>query len=126
MGVSLLMIIQNWRAVTPTIVHQAGIDYKLFLGQERADPDNRFACMEGMLYVAYAMLQPGRAYEAHSHTDHEEVYFIIEGQGSITLDGQTSEIHDGDAIYIGKGQVHSIANTDQDSFLRFLAFSSQC
>ena len=120
------MIKKNWREMTPTIVHNAGIDYKLLLGQERKDPALDYACMEGMLYLAYAMLQPGKAYEPHSHDDHEEVYYILEGHGEMTIDGEVQPIRDGDAVYIAKNQTHSIANTDKDDFLRFLAFSSQC
>lgn len=37
-----------------------------------------------------------------------------------------SPIRDGDVIYIGKNQVHSICNTGEDDFIEFLAFASQC
>ena len=118
------MVITNWREVSPTIVHDYGIDYKLLKGQEFFDPNIKNYCMKGMLYVAYAMLQEGKAYEAHAHGDHEEVYYIISGKGSMTINGETKEIRDGDAIFIEAGDTHSIANTGKD-FLVFLAFSAQ-
>ncbi len=118
------LIIRNWRSVSPTIVHDFGIDYKLLLGQAFYDPKESHCCMEGMLYVAYAMLQEGKAYEPHAHGDHEEIYYIIAGNGEITIDGETQKIRDGDAIYIPAGSVHSIVNNGTD-FLIFLAFSSQ-
>ena len=74
------MVVQNWRNVSPTIVHNYGIDYKLLKGQAFYDPAKENYCMKGMLYVAYAMLQEGKSYEAHSHADHEEVYYIILGR----------------------------------------------
>ena len=58
------MIIQNWRDSAPTIVHDYGIDYKLLKGQANFDPSIPNYTMKGMLYVAYAMLQEGKAYTA--------------------------------------------------------------
>ena len=78
------MVITNWRQAAPTIVHQYGIDYKLLKGQADFSPDVPNYCMRGMLYVAYAMLQTGKSYEAHAHGDHEEVYYIIAGHGTMT------------------------------------------
>ena len=118
------MNITNWRDVAPTIVHDYGIDYKLLKGQANFNKDIPNFCMQGMLYVAYAMLQEGKAYQSHEHADHEEVYFIISGNGQINVNGVVSEIRDGDAIYIPAGDSHSIANTGKD-FLVFLAFSAQ-
>ncbi len=118
------MVIKNWREVSPTIVHDYGIDYKLLKGQSFSDPTIENFCMKGMLYVAYAMLQEGKSYEAHAHGDHEEVYYIISGTGSIMINGENRMIRDGDAIYIAPGDTHSITNTGKD-FLIFLAFSSQ-
>ena len=118
------MVVKNWREVSPTIVHDFGIDYKLLKGQEDYNPEIENHCMEGMLYVAYAMLQEGKTYEAHAHGDHEEIYYIISGNGKITVNGETREIRDGDAVYIPAGDTHSIGNTGS-GFLIFLAFSAQ-
>lgn len=118
------MVVMNWRDVSPTIVHDYGIDYKLLKGQEYYDPEKENHCMKGILYTAYAMLQPGKAYEAHSHGDHEEVYYIISGEGEMTVGSEKREIRDGDAVFIPAGDIHTIANTGKD-FLTFLAFSAQ-
>lgn len=118
------MVIRNWREVSPAIVHNFGIDYKLLKGQENFDPSMDNSCMQGMLYVAHAMLQERKSYEAHAHADHEEVYYIISGTGTITINEETRSIRDGDAIYIAPGDTHSIANTGK-GFLIFLAFSAQ-
>lgn len=118
------MIVKNWRECKPTIVHDYGIDYKLLKGQAYFDPKVSNFCMEGMLYVAYAMLQPGKAYETHSHADHEEVYFIISGHGEIYINSETRAVRDGDTVFIPAGDTHSISNTG-DEFLVFLAFSAQ-
>lgn len=118
------MTVRNWRDSSPTIVHDFGIDYKLLRGQEAYDPGIPNHCMKGMLYVAYAMLQEGKAYEAHAHGDHEEVYYIISGRGEMTVNGEKRGVRDGDAVFIPAGDTHSIANRG-DGFLIFLAFSAQ-
>ena len=118
------MVIKNWREVTPRIVHDCGIDYRLLSGQAFANPEIPNCCMKGMYYIAHAMLQPGMAYEAHAHGDHEEVYYIISGKGEITIDGTVYPYRDGDAIYIEPGATHSIANTS-DEFVIFLAVGTQ-
>ncbi|MGM9521595.1 MAG: cupin domain-containing protein [Oscillospiraceae bacterium] len=118
------MVISNWRDSAPTIVHDCGIDWKLLKGQENFDPAVPNYCMKGMLYVAYAMLQSGHAYEGHVHDDHEEIYFIISGTGEIQVGDEVRSFRDGDAIYIPLGAIHSIKNTGED-FVTFLAFSSQ-
>ena len=118
------MVITNWRQAAPTIVHQYGIDYKLLKGQADFSPDVPNYCMRGMLYVAYAMLQTGKSYEAHAHGDHEEGYYIIAGHGTMTINGERQSIRDGDAIFIPAGDTHSISNTGEE-FLVFLAFAAQ-
>ena len=117
------MLITNWRDQTPKIVHECGIDYRLLSGQSMP-PDAPNHCMKGAYYIARAMLQPGRAYEAHAHDDHEEIYLILSGHGSITIDGVCSPIRDGDAIYIAPGEKHSIAAEGED-FVVFLAVGIQ-
>ena len=118
------MVVTNWREVSPTIVHDFGIDYKLLKGQASYDTEVENHCMKGMLYVAYAMLQEGKAYQTHAHEDHEEVYYIISGNGEMTVNGSTCNIRDGDAVFIPAGDTHSITNKGNE-FLIFLAFSAQ-
>lgn len=119
-----MMVVKNWRDTSPTIVHENGIDFKLLKGQQNLSKEIPHYCMRGMLYVAYAMLQPGKAYEGHAHADHEEVYYLISGNGHMKINEEVQSIRDGDAIYIPAGAWHSIVNTGED-FLTFLAFSAQ-
>ena len=44
----------------------------------------------------------------------------------MVVDEECRPIRDGDIIYIGKNQIHSICNTGEDDFIEFLAFASQC
>ena len=122
-----MMIIRNWRSVVPTIAHKSGVDWRLLSraaktsGDIDAQVEPKFQCLKGITYVSLAHLQPGLAYEPHKHEDHEEVYYIIKGQGSIKIGGRSEKFRDGDIIYIPEKVVHSIAN-DGDAMVEFLAF----
>ncbi len=123
-----MAIIRNWRHVFPTIAHQVGLDWRLLSmpgpktsGDIEADVDKKFQCMKAITYVSLAQLQPSLTYETHRHIDHEEIYYIIKGKGSITIGKETCRFRDGDVIYIPVNADHSITN-DGDEMVEFLAF----
>ena len=69
--------------------------------------------------LAEARLAPGTATTPHYHKKTEEIYFILQGQGEMQLDGQRRRVRPGDAIAIPPGSVHTIRNTGPE-VLRFL------
>jgi mannose-6-phosphate isomerase-like protein (cupin superfamily) len=69
--------------------------------------------------LAEARLPPGASTAPHYHPKTEEIYYILDGRGRMTIDGRTREAKPGDAIAIPPGAVHTIANSGQET-LRFL------
>lgn len=67
--------------------------------------------------LAEATLPAGGATEHHWHRDSEEIYFILEGCGTMEIDGETREVGLGDAVLIPPGAWHQI--TARES-LRFM------
>jgi mannose-6-phosphate isomerase-like protein (cupin superfamily) len=61
--------------------------------------------------LAEARVPVGGSTAPHYHPQTEEIYFILEGQGRMQLDDQTSEVRRGDAIAIPPGARHQITNT---------------
>jgi mannose-6-phosphate isomerase-like protein (cupin superfamily) len=61
--------------------------------------------------VAEATLESGQATERHFHAESEEVYFILEGEGDMELDGENVRVTAGDAIPIAPGAWHTLSNT---------------
>lgn len=43
----------------------------------------------------------------HYHKMATELYYVLEGQGSVTLDGVPHEVHKGSLVHIPPGVVHS-------------------
>ena len=58
--------------------------------------------------LAEATLEPGQATERHYHGESEEIYFLLEGGGTMELDGEVREVGPGDAILIPPGAWHTL------------------
>ena len=58
--------------------------------------------------LAEATLEPGQATERHYHGESEEIYFLLEGGGTMELDGEMREVGPGDAILIPPGARHTL------------------
>jgi mannose-6-phosphate isomerase-like protein (cupin superfamily) len=69
--------------------------------------------------LAEARVPPGMSTTPHYHPRTEEIYYILEGAGRMTVDGQSRDVGPGDAIAIPPGAVHTISTTS-DVALRFL------
>lgn len=71
-----------------------------------------------------AMLAPGETFALHSHPE-PEVYFGLEGEGEVTIDGRQHRLAPGVALYIPGGAVHGVplATTHLRWFYTFAADS---
>jgi quercetin dioxygenase-like cupin family protein len=58
--------------------------------------------------LAEATLAPGQGTERHYHRLSEEIYLLVEGSGSLEVDGETRDVGPGDAILIPPGAWHEI------------------
>ena len=67
--------------------------------------------------LAEAAVPVGRPTERHFHKLSEEFYFILEGAGTMEIDGETREVGVGDAILIPANAWHQITARQT---LRFL------
>jgi mannose-6-phosphate isomerase-like protein (cupin superfamily) len=61
-------------------------------------------------FLAIARLESGRTIEAHVDPM-EEIYFILAGEGSMSVDSDTKPVKPGDAVLIPAGSSHSLTNS---------------
>lgn len=72
------------------------------------------------------IIPPGkRAFPYHAHRGNEEMFFILEGEGSVRIAGAVHKIRKGDFISLppGRDSAHQIVN-DSSAPLRYLAVST--
>lgn len=73
-------------------------------------------------------VDPGKwAFPAHNHWVNEEMVFVLEGNGEVTIGDQTYPIRVGDFVAFppgGKASAHQIRNTGTQS-LKYLAVSTK-
>jgi len=67
--------------------------------------------------LAEAFLPAGVATQRHYHRESEEFYFLLEGAGTMEIDGEARGVASGDAVLIPTGAWHQITAVEP---LRFL------
>jgi mannose-6-phosphate isomerase-like protein (cupin superfamily) len=74
-------------------------------------------------FLAIANLAKGKTIE--SHTDPmEEIYFVLSGEGEMSVDEETRQVRPGDATWIPAGSAHSLTNTSEQDLLILVVASS--
>jgi mannose-6-phosphate isomerase-like protein (cupin superfamily) len=61
-------------------------------------------------FVDYAVLPPGTSIGLHTHSDNEELYCILEGEGVMTVNGEQRRVFKGDLILNPPGGTHGLEN----------------
>jgi mannose-6-phosphate isomerase-like protein (cupin superfamily) len=79
---------------------------------------HRNSCIRNQT-LAEARLPAGGSTTPHRHWKTEEIYYILEGQGQMTIAGESRLVGMGDAIAIPPGAMHQITNCGPQT-LKFL------
>jgi mannose-6-phosphate isomerase-like protein (cupin superfamily) len=61
--------------------------------------------------LAEEILLPGQTVTPHRHREIEEIYYIVEGRGLMTVGDEQREIAAGDAVYVPRANRHTLTNT---------------
>lgn len=64
--------------------------------------------------LAHATVAPGQTTALHRLRT-PEVYYILKGQGEMSIEGRTEAVGSSDTVYIPPGAVQSITNTGQEN-----------
>lgn len=65
--------------------------------------------------LAEAIVKPNKKTLLHKHIESEEIYFITQGKGKMTLANEIIQVTSGDTICIMPGTSHNIENTGNDN-----------
>ncbi|HUK90804.1 MAG TPA: cupin domain-containing protein [Blastocatellia bacterium] len=61
--------------------------------------------------LAEEVLPPGCSVARHHHNQIEEIYYIVDGAGTMTVGEESKPVKAGDSIYVPPGSIHSLSNT---------------
>lgn len=73
-------------------------------------------------FIIYTEIEPGNSIGHHSHGDDEEAYIVLEGSGTVTVNGAKSPVKKGDVIINKPNWSHSLKN-DSHEILKLLIFA---
>jgi len=105
----------NWEDLNKIEDGCGGVIYKI-LDVENSELKN--------VELAMCIFSPGEVANLHYHKNMEEIYFIIEGEGEIEINGQWCRVKAKDSIAIPKGIKHRMKNTSKNYPLKFLSINS--
>lgn len=67
--------------------------------------------LEGRVQMLnWARLPVGGEFQRHYHEDMEEVFVLVSGQASMTVETETVEMQPGDTVVIAPREIHSMKN----------------
>ncbi len=82
------------------LTHLLGVDFSVLLPRECSE------CVEILL----ERFPKGLAFPIHQHKECEQIYFVLEGEAEVTLDGKAHRIGKGGVVYIPRSTDHAVRN----------------
>jgi len=69
------------------------------------------------LDVGLLLYAPGQTTPEHTHQDMDEVFYIVEGSGRLTIDGEEFVLKEKDIILSPRGEGHGFYNTSSQNLI---------
>lgn len=91
---------ETWK--DPSLKDRSPIIWKTLISQDKTDSSR--------LVAGVAEIPVGTLLIRHSHAE-EEVYYILEGEGHLELDGDTIRVTRGTSVFIPGNAEHALTNT---------------
>jgi quercetin dioxygenase-like cupin family protein len=62
------------------------------------------------LFAGLNAFEPGQEHRLHTHEGQDKFYFVIEGEGDVTVGGEKARIQPGDLVLAQSGEAHALRN----------------
>lgn len=69
------------------------------------------------LDVGLLLYAPGQTTPEHTHQDMDEVFYVVEGEGLLTINGKEFELREKDIILSPRGEGHGFYNTNSKNLI---------
>ena len=71
--------------------------------------------------VCRVTYEPGKQVPEHAHEDTEQVMVIVDGEVTMTVEGEQRDVKAGDVVVVNRGVRHSLFSTGGVTFIEALA-----
>jgi len=72
---------------------------------------------EGQLDTGLLIYAPGQTTPCHKHSDIDEVFYVISGEGTITINNEEIPLREKDIIFSPNGETHGFNNTSSSNWV---------
>lgn len=72
---------------------------------------------EGQLDIGLLLYAPGQTTPDHKHSDIDEVFYVISGEGTITINNEEMLLKEKDIIFSPNGETHGFNNTSSTNWV---------
>ncbi len=72
---------------------------------------------EGQLDTGLLLYAPGQSTPDHKHSDIDEVFYVISGEGTITINKEEVLVKENDIIFSPNGETHGFYNTSSNNWV---------
>jgi mannose-6-phosphate isomerase-like protein (cupin superfamily) len=72
---------------------------------------------EGQLDTGLLLYAPGQTTPDHKHTDIDEVFYVISGSGTITINNEPVSVKEKDIIYSPHDELHGFQNATSSNWV---------
>ena len=62
------------------------------------------------LFTGLNSFEPGQQHQLHTHAGQDKLYFVLQGEGDVTVGSQQARIGPGDLVLARAGEEHSLGN----------------
>ncbi len=108
---------RNWRDVAPETDGEGAVRWRLLSAEGEEG-----GCLRGLAFVDREMVQP-RLRAAERSEQLEQIYYVLEGNGSLKFNGETQEVREGDAIHLPADSTYQLENTG-DGWMTYLIIAA--
>jgi mannose-6-phosphate isomerase-like protein (cupin superfamily) len=105
------------------LVHESKVNIRGGLGEGASAAYLGPGDMDGVVAAGRTRLAPGASIGEHPHPDTDELYLILEGHGTGSIDGEGFAVGPGDLFLIKAGQSHGLSNGGATPLVFFAVLS---
>ena len=62
------------------------------------------------LFAGLNCFEPGQEHSLHTHAGQDKLYYILEGEGDVTVGGETTRVQPGDLVLAKAEEPHALSN----------------